>query len=195
MLQTLSSIKICLQVLEKKQNPHTLFISCSDSRLVPTLITKTLPGELFIIRNIANIVPFYRASDEFLSTTSGIEYAILVLEIQNIVICGHSNCGGCKAFFEDESVLSRTPHTRKWLELAKNVKSKIESENIADPAEKEWKTEQLNIVEQMNNLMTYPFINERYQNKTLSIFGWYYIIETGEVYNYDKTQKEFIKIE
>ena len=187
--------KELFEKLGRAQNPHTLFIGCSDSRVVPTLITKTLPGELFIIRNIANIVPYYRLADEFLATTSAIEYAFKILKIQNIVICGHSNCGGCTALHESDEVLAETPHTKKWLELSSRVKEKIDSENIDDPIEKEWKTEQLNVVEQMNHLITYPYIKQAYRENKLAIYGWYYLIETGEVYNYDKDKKEFILVE
>ncbi|MBP1675666.1 MAG: Carbonate dehydratase [Bacteroidetes bacterium] len=179
----------------RNQEPHTLFIGCSDSRVVPNLITKTLPGELFVIRNIANIVPVYRKSEEFLATTSAIEYAVKVLNISTILVCGHSNCGGCNALFMDEERAQQIPHTRKWLELAKNVREKMIKLRIADPAVREWMTEQLNIVEQMNHLLTYPYIAEKYENGELDILGWYYIIETGEVFNYDKKDKKFSKIE
>lgn len=179
----------------RHQQPHTLFIGCSDSRVVPNLITKTLPGELFVIRNIANIVPVYRTSEEFLATTSAIEYAVNVLNISTILICGHSNCGGCNALFMDDASLLEIPHTRKWLELAKNVRDKMNRLRIADLAVREWMTEQLNIVEQMNHLLTYPYIKEKYAAGELEIFGWYYIIETGEVFNYDKKEKKFLKIE
>ncbi len=179
----------------RNQEPHTLFIGCSDSRVVPNLITKTLPGELFVIRNIANIVPVYRKSEEFLATTSAIEYAVKVLNISTILVCGHSNCGGCNALFMDEESAKQIPHTRKWLELAKNVREKMIKLRIADPAVREWMTEQLNIVEQMNHLLTYPYIAEKYENGELDILGWYYIIETGEVFNYDKKDKKFSKIE
>lgn len=180
--------------ISRNQEPHTLFIGCSDSRIVPNLITKTLPGELFVIRNIANIVPYYRETDEYVATTSAIEYAVKILHVKNILICGHSNCGGCFALLKNEAELQEIPHTRKWLELAKRVKDKIESENIADVHEREWKTEQLNIVEQMNHLITYPYIKELVKKGQIQVLGWYYIIETGEVYNYDKEQKKFIKI-
>ncbi len=178
----------------KQQNPHTLFIGCSDSRVVPNLITKTLPGELFVIRNIANLVPMYRESEEFLATTSAIEYAVKMLGVSNIVICGHSNCGGCNAMFADDPD-NDIPHTKKWLELARCVREKILAENIADPHEREWKAEQLNIVEQMNHLLSYPFIREKYLKGDISILGWYYIIDTGEIFNYDKNEKKFIRIE
>jgi carbonic anhydrase len=179
----------------RSQSPHTLFIGCSDSRVVPNLITKTLPGELFVIRNIANLVPPYREVEEFLATTSAIEYAINILNVKTILICGHSNCGGCNALFMDADTAAKIPHTTKWLELAKNVRTKMNNLRIVNPSIREWMTEQLNIVEQMNHLLTYPYIAKKFEAGELDILGWYYIIETGEVFNYDKNQKKFIKIE
>ena len=183
--------------LGRRQAPHTLFIGCSDSRIVPSLITKTLPGELFVIRNIANLVPFYRESGEYLATTSAIEYAVKILAVDNIIICGHSNCGGCNALFADQKMFDEIPHTKKWLELANEVKIKVEKEPGIhnDPARREWITEQLNIIEQMNHLLTYPYIRKKYLKNEIQLFGWYYIIETGEIFNYDLKERKFIKIE
>lgn len=185
----------------RSQQPHTLFIGCSDSRIVPNLITKTLPGELFVIRNIANLVPVYRESQEYLATTSAIEYSVKVLNIENIIICGHSNCGGCKAVYMNEEETAEIPHTRKWIELMERVKVRVMEQlqpapnGEVDEAKRELMTEQLNIVEQMNHLLSYPYIRKRYQEKTLNILGWYYIIETGEVFNYDVEKQVFVKIE
>ncbi|MBP6260603.1 MAG: carbonic anhydrase [Paludibacter sp.] len=187
--------KALFEKIGRSQEPHTLFIGCSDSRIVPNLITKTLPGELFVIRNIANLVPPYRTSDEFLATTSAIEYSVKILNVSTILICGHSNCGGCNALYMDEARGAEIPHTRKWLELAKNVRSKMLKLKIADPAVREWMTEQLNIVEQMNHLLSYPYIREKYNKGELNILGWYYIIGTGEVFNYQKNENKFVKIE
>lgn len=173
--------------LGRKQKPHTLFISCSDSRVVPNMITKTLPGELFIIRNVANMVPIFRLADEYLSTTSAIEYAVQVLAVENIIICGHSNCGGCAALHRSKEELITLPHTHKWLELALPVKQQVEKQLPEDdPAAREWLTEQTNIVEQMKHLLSYPYIAEAYTEGRLDIQGWYYIIETGEIFNYNK---------
>lgn len=183
------------QEIGRRQAPHTLFIGCSDSRVVPNLITRTLPGELFVVRNIANIVPYYRRTEEYVATTSAIEYAVLVLGVENIVVCGHSNCGGCNALFRTDAELAALPHTRKWLELSSRVRKQVLSEGIADDSEREWRAEQLNVVEQMNHLVTYPYIKERYRKKELNIFGWHYIIETGEVFNYSKDDRQFVKIE
>ena len=187
--------KTLFEKIGRSQEPHTLFIGCSDSRIVPNLITKTLPGELFVIRNIANLVPPYRTSDEFLATTSAIEYSVKILNVSTILICGHSNCGGCNALYMDEARGAEIPHTRKWLELAKNVRSKMLKLKIADPAVREWMTEQLNIVEEMNHLLSYPYIREKYNKGELNILGWYYIIGTGEVFNYQKNENKFVKIE
>lgn len=176
--------------LSRSQKPHTLFIGCADSRIVPSLITKTLPGELFIVRNVANMVPPWRQADEYLSTTSAIEYAVQVLEVDNIIVCGHSNCGGCAALHKE--IHRELPHTHKWLELAKGVREKVEDQ-LAEPDEaaREWLTEQTNVVEQMKHLLSYPYIAERFKEGKLEIRGWYYIIETGEVYGYDREESVF----
>jgi carbonic anhydrase len=188
-------MKRLFRQIGRGQQPHTLFIGCSDSRIVPNLITKTLPGELFVIRNIANLIPLYRESQELLATTSAVEYAVKVLGVDNILICGHSNCGGCKAVYMSEEESKDIPHTRRWLELMHPVKNKVEAFGIEDELDKEILTEQLNIVEQMNHLLTYPYIREKYESGKLNILGWYYVIETGEVFNYDVKEKLFRKIE
>ena len=178
--------------LGKAQNPHTLFIGCSDSRLVPSMITTTMPGELFIIRNVANIVPTYQQTGEYLAAVSAIEFAIQGLEVENIVVCGHSNCGGIAALYKPAEYFQKLPHTRKWLELAVPVKEKVlrllpEGNN----ASREWLTEQMNIVEQIKHLLTYPYIAEKYEKGLLTISGWYYIIETGEIFSYNKDKGFF----
>ncbi len=178
--------------LKSQQKPHTLFIACSDSRVDPNLITGTLPGELFIVRNIANLVPPYRDASEFLATTSAIEYAVLVLGIENIIVCGHSNCGGCAACLGPAEKLDELPHTKKWLELAHPVRNRILREIPAnEPEAREWMMEQANVVEQLKHLLTYPCIAERVEAEALAISGWHYIIETGEVFVYDSAASEF----
>ncbi len=178
------------QDIGRKQNPHTLFIGCSDSRVVPNLITQTDPGELFIVRNIANIVPPYRQTEEYVATTSVIEYAVLALEVDTIVVCGHSNCGGCAALNLPPERLDHLPHVRKWLEVSREVKGRVDRLMTGDSLEeREWLTEQVNVLVQMKNLLTYPYVAERYRQGKLNIHGWHYIIETGEIYNFnDSTQ-------
>ncbi len=174
----------------RKQKPHTLFIGCSDSRVVPNLITQTNPGELFIVRNVANIVPPYRQTEEYVATTSAVEYALLALKVDTVVICGHSNCGGCAALNLPPEQLDHLPHVRKWLEVSKEVKGRVDRLLTDDSTEeREWLTEQINVLVQMKNLLTYPYVAERFKTGQLNIYGWHYIIETGEIYNFnDETQ-------
>lgn len=178
--------------LKEGQKPHTLFISCSDSRVDPNLITGTLPGELFIIRNIANIAPPYRETTEYVATTSAIEYAVLALGVENIIICGHSNCGGCAACLNPTEELNHLPHTKKWLELIHPVRDRVLKEIPAsEPGARAWMMEQGNVVEQLKHLMTFPYIREKIIAGEIAVSGWHYIIETGEVFIYDKETSEF----
>ena len=180
--------------LGKEQNPHTLFIGCSDSRLVPAMITTTMPGELFIIRNVANLVPPFSSTGEYLATVSAIEFAIQALEVENIVVCGHSNCGGCAALYKPDDYFRKIPHTRKWLELALPVKEKVlQILPEGNHASREWLTEQMNVVEQIHHLLSYPYIAEKYESGKLTISGWYYIIETGEIFCYN-AEKGFFEL-
>ncbi|MEI6900036.1 MAG: carbonic anhydrase [Bacteroidota bacterium] len=181
--------------ISDQQTPHTLFIGCSDSRLVPNFITKTLPGDLFIVRNVANLVPSYQETGGFLGITSAIEYAIQVLKVENILVCGHSNCGGCAALYKSDDEMKKIPHTKKWLELAHPVRDSVLNilPNKDDLAAREWLTEQMNIVEQLKHLLTYPYIRERYDQNTLKILGWHYIIETGEIFGYNE-EKGFFEL-
>ncbi|RDU62891.1 carbonic anhydrase [Helicobacter sp. MIT 14-3879] len=185
--------------LKQEQNPHTLFISCVDSRVVPNLITNTLPGDLFVIRNVGNIVPPYKEDSNirsgYLATTSAIEYALIILNIKNIIICGHSNCGACSAIYESKQQLSSTPYVQKWLELLNPVKQRVEELKPNSISKRVWLTEQINIEYQLENLITYPFVEEKFDSGELNIYGWYYIIETGEILNYNMIKREFRPIQ
>jgi len=176
--------------LKEGQKPHTFYIGCSDSRIVPNLITKTMPGEVFVVRNIANIVPPFEINDgTYKCTASILEYAVKYLEVENILVCGHSNCGGLKALFYPQEKLEKLPNVKKWLEIIDDVKVAVK--DIEDEKLREWEVEQLNVIKQLDNLMTYPFVKERVESGKLNLIGWYYIIETGEVYNYNKEKNEF----
>ncbi|SHI55440.1 carbonic anhydrase [Dethiosulfatibacter aminovorans DSM 17477] len=144
-----------------------------------------MPGELFTINNIANIVPPYCDALEYVATTSAIEYAINVLEVENVIVCGHSNCGGCNIDHNSFESLERLPLMRKWLELIKPIKMSSSNDT--------WKrmVEQNNVIEQLKHLMTYPYIYEKVKTENLKLSGWYYQIETGEIFIYDEGAKEF----
>ena len=181
--------------LKNQQDPHTLFITCSDSRIQPGLITQTLPGELFVIRNVANIVPPYEASSEHPDTLAAIEYAVQVLDVDNIVVCGHSNCGGCRALYASEDVLESLPQTRYWINWARDamLRNGPDDQNKMDPQNAR-KVEQNNVKLQMQHLLTHPFVRERHQKDTLRIYGWYYDIGQGLIMNYNHKLESFENI-
>lgn len=181
------------QELASGQAPHTLFITCCDSRVVPSLLTNTRPGELFVVRNIANIVPFWRESDEFFATTSTIEYSVKVLKVRDIVVCGHSDCGGCAAFYKDEATLATIPHTRKWMELARPVVEAIRHDDalMKDPARRAHETELRNVALQVDHLLTYPYIREAMAAGELEVSGWHWDLASGTVLVLDRETGRF----
>ncbi len=184
--------KELFQKLKSGQKPHTLFIGCSDSRVVPNLITKTLPGEIFVIRNIANIIPPFRTPDEYLSTVSAIEYAIEILNVENIVICGHSNCGGCHALFFENNEFANIPNVKKWLTLGEDLKKEVKKIiNKHKYLNKSTVTELINITYQIKNIKEYPYVASKLSNKAINVYGWYYDIETGNVFQYNEDKNLF----
>ncbi|TKX29153.1 carbonic anhydrase [Campylobacter estrildidarum] len=195
MEQDFKEHKELFESLKNKQNPHTLFIGCSDSRVIPNLITNTGPGELFVIRNIANIIPPYRVGEDFLATTSAIEYALNSLHIKNIIVCGHSNCGGCNALYYSDEELNKIPNVKKWLTLLDPIKQDIKSISKDDTAMRSWFTEKLNLVNSLQNILTYPGVEEALDKGKIEVHAWYYIIETGEIYEYNFKEKTFTLIQ
>lgn len=177
--------------LANSQKPHTLFIGCVDSRVVPNLITNSMPGELFVVRNIANIVPPYRISQDHVSTTAAIEYALYSLNIKHIIICGHSNCGGCEALYYPKEKMQNLPNVQKWLNILDPIKKEVEKSPDIDKAKRSWLTERLNIINSIKNLFTFPNVKQEFDDGKIKIYGWHYIIETGELYDFDIKSKHF----
>lgn len=159
------------------------------------MITNTGPGELFVIRNIANIVPPYRVGEDYLATTSAIEYALNSLHIRNIVVCGHSNCGGCNALYYPSEELDKIPNVKKWLTMLDPIKQDIMMFSKNDLAMRSWLTEKLNLLNSLQNILTYPGVQEALDEKKLQVHAWYYIIETGEIYEYNFETKTFTLIQ
>jgi carbonic anhydrase len=177
--------------ISHSHKPHTLIIACCDARVDLNLITKAPPGELYFVRNVANIVPPCRDTDEFVATTAAIEYAVMALEVKDIIICGHSNCGGCAASLNNDTGPDTLPHTRRWLELLEPVRRQVCVQSAEMPEAREWMMEQANVISQIGNLLTYPYILEKLNAGTLRVHGWYYIIETGEIFVYDNESGQF----
>ena len=171
------------------QNPETLFITCSDSRVVPNLITGTDPGELFTVRNVGNMVPHPSMPG---GTAAGIEYAVSVLKVQNIVVCGHTHCGAVRALMSPDTV-STLPLVSKWLKQSDRVRALVEERYAhLDPEARERAAVGENVLEQLEHLRDFPFVAEPLAAGKLRLSGWVYKIETGEVFDYDPTTNQFV---
>lgn len=175
--------------------PHTLFITCVDSRIDPNRLTQSKSGELYVVRNIGNMIPPFRKdnneiTDGYLAVTSSIEYSICKLKVKNIIICGHSNCGACTVVY-DKEMLNTMPYVKKWLELLNPTISKVEAMKPENEHKKIWLTELQNIQQQLHNLLSYPFVEERFNQGELQIYGWYYNIMSGQILNYNLITQEF----
>jgi len=176
-----------LQKLAKNgQRPKALYIGCSDSRVIPDLMMQSKPGDLFVIRNVGNFVAPYSPDEDFHSTASAIEYAVSVLKVQEIIICGHTHCGACKALYE-EITDPELIHTKHWLKLGENAKN-LAIKAIGADAEEERLlrlTEQFSVITQLEHLLTYPSVQRRVRTGEIKIHGWYYDIENGNIDYYD----------
>lgn len=178
--------------LSRGQTPSTLFITCSDSRLDPSLVTQTRPGEMFVLRNAGNIIPPYGASNGGESPT--IEYAVAVLKVEHIVVCGHSGCGAMQALLKPESV-ARYPAISGWLSQAEATR-RIVSENygsLADDAQLNVAVQE-NVLVQVENLETHPAVRARLGRGELTLHAWVYKIETGQVFAFSADVGQFIPL-
>jgi carbonic anhydrase len=167
------------------QHPKTLFIGCSDSRLVPYLLTGAGPGELFIVRNVGAFVPPYDGSHGLHGTTAAIEYAVLALHVERIIVCGHSHCGAIRTAYEgapEEAVALKA-----WLKLAEEALLPVQS-----CPEALRRTEQRVVVLQLERLMDYPMVRREVEAGRLTLHGWHYVIEEGEIHIFDVNQGNFV---
>ncbi len=173
-------------LVDDGQHPMTLFIGCSDSRLVPYLLTGAGPGELFLVRNVGAFVPPHDQSHGFHGTAAAIEFAVLNLSVRRIVVCGHSHCGAIRALYGDVSPEAK--HLLQWLELGREA-----ALPVAEPGPDALRrTEQRAVVLQLERLMDYPMVRARVEAGTLALHGWHYVIEDGEVHVFDVTQGCFV---
>jgi len=180
------------KLVKEGQNPKALFIGCSDSRVMPAMITGSKPGDLFIVRNIGNFVAPFEPSADFHATASAIEYAVSVLNISDIIVCGHSHCGAIASLYKDIKKTPENIHTIKWLELGAQAKKIAKETCVQEDKEALLRyTEQLSVVFQLENLLSYPAVKKGVENETIFLHGWHYNIEDGIIEYYDDENFEF----
>jgi carbonic anhydrase len=178
----------------QEQKPHTLFITCADSRVVAELITQSKPGDIFVIKNIGNIVPPSEPHAGCSSTGAGIEFAVDVLGVSDIVVCGHSQCGAIAALMQPAGVSAlELPHLRNWISLAQPVREVIERNyrHLQTDAERIRAAEEENVLFSIERLETYPCVARRVREGTLRLHAWFFKISTAELFAYDPEQRQF----
>ena len=173
--------KRLFEYLTQQQDPHTLFITCSDSRIIPSLITSSDPGELFIIRNVGNAIPVF-SEDMVGSEAAAIEFSLTNLDITDIVVCGHANCGAIKAC-QSEVPISQ-PQLNTWIEMIRAQLQLDKSVSLDEVA-------RLNVLNQVANLKTYPVIQDKLASKTINLHAWFFDFDQSLVFEWDESKQEF----
>ncbi|MBA2749201.1 MAG: carbonic anhydrase, partial [Tatlockia sp.] len=179
------------ELLSQGQHPRVLFITCSDSRIDPNLITQSEPGEMFIIRNAGNIIPAYGAANG--GEGAAVEYAVQALGIREIIVCGHSHCGAMKGLLKLDKLAEDMPLVYQWLKHTEATRRTVK-ENY-----QHYEGEQLlqvtieeNVLTQIENLRTYPSIHSKLHKGEIELHAWMYHIETGEILEYDFVRREYL---
>src|SRR4051794_34255482 len=173
------------------QNPQALFITCSDSRVMPDLITQAEPGDLFVVRNAGNLIPPHGAAPVS-GEAATIEYAVKSLKIRDIIVCGHTLCGAMQALMQP-NLLDEMPRMRQWLGHAEATREIIStSYQLSDP-QSVWKaTVEENVLVQLENLRTHPCVAAALSRGDVKLHGWVYKLETGQVFVFDPASGQFV---
>lgn len=182
--------------LSEGQEPDTLFITCADSRVAPNLLASTEPGELFTMRNVGNLMPPARAdgtSSGDLSEASAVEYAVSVLKVKNIIVCGHSNCGAMRAVIAGGH-LDDVPNLARWLDHARPAWARLPKKEVSS-LEPHDRLSQENVLLQIEHLGTYPAVRRALEAGTLMLGGWWFDIATGEVHVHDRSSGRFVLVD
>lgn len=181
------------EALARTHSPHTLVITCGDSRINVESLLQAGPGEIFQIRNIANIVSDYKDEDPIRSLQAGLDFTVIALQVENIILLGHSNCGGCNTCLNPPENFDEMPYLKSWLSQLNPVKALIEDQlaTIDDPVEASDLMEKTNIKEQFKHLMSYPMIAERVANGQLNVQGWHFHTDKAMIEVLDPATETF----
>jgi carbonic anhydrase len=184
------------ETLAKGQKPNALFITCSDSRISPSLITDSRPGEIFMIRNAGNMMPSYeQARSGFSGEAATLQYAIEVLQVQHIIICGHTDCGAVKALMAPPEDLQHLDIVKFWIDQAAHLREIIDEKfSHLDEGERHIAAIEQNVLIQLEDMLTFPFIKRRLAAGRLMVHGWVYHIGDGQITAYDPDHDKFVSV-
>jgi carbonic anhydrase len=181
--------------LSTGQSPKTLMIACSDSRVDPAILFSSSPGEIFVVRNVANLVPPFESNIGFHGVSAAIEFAVVNLQVENIVILGHRQCGGIRSLFQPDAV-REGGFVQQWMTIAGEAKDKVLKANPQGDLEQHCREcEKTSIVTSIGNLRTFPFIDFAIKSRGLQLIGVYFDLEGGQLSFYDDATEAFRELE
>lgn len=178
------------------QSPRTLLIGCSDSRVDPAILTGASPGDLFVVRNVANLVPPCEPSAVgFHGTSSAIEFAVTSLNVENIIILGHRQCGGVRALMRGATDNGNS-FVGQWMSIAEEARQKVLKEHPHADEETRWRLAEMESIRvSMRNLRTFPFVKEAIETRNMNVIGVYFDLELGQLWEYDESSGQFRQLE
>jgi len=180
------------QLVQQGQTPQVLVVACCDSRVDPALVFDCDPGDLFVIRNVANLVPPLEGHSGHHGTTAAIEYGVINLDVKHIVILGHAHCGGIDSLVKTGGVGTPGSYIDDWMSLVESARAEVIAELPHAPIEEQERAcEQRSILVSLENLKTFPWIRERVEDGSLMLHGWYFDIEHGQLLRYEATTRAF----
>ena len=178
-------------LVEQGQAPKILVVACCDARVDPALILNSAPGDLFVIRNVANLVPPAENQGHYHGTSAALEFGVRKLEVEHLIVLGHAHCGGIRALLEDD-IQKEGAFISEWMGIADAARKRVSLELAnASSAARHRACEQQTILVSLANLMTFSWIRERVEHGTLALHGWYFDIERGELLGYNAATCQF----
>lgn len=181
--------------LQNGQKPKAIVIGCSDSRVDPAILTGCAPGELFVVRNVANLVPPCDFDDQHNGVSAALEYAVCHLEVEHIIILGHSNCGGIDALMHPITNGRSIRFIDSWVKIAERAKTRVMIDLAnKEPHKQSRACEQASILVSLENLLSFPWIAERVESGALILHGWFFDISVGELLGYQPERGSFEKL-
>lgn len=177
------------------QKPDALFIACSDSRVVPNLFASTNPGDLFVVRNVGNLIPPASPLPRESSAPAAIEFSLFSLNVSDIIVCGHSECGAMQALLQGVDP-GAYPYLKSWIAYGEESVRKVRGGLTLNPAlSMHNQLSQVNVLQQMQHISSYPFVQDRLEKKQLRIHGWWFDIAQADVYCYEQEVNQFVLID
>jgi carbonic anhydrase len=179
------------ELVEQGQTPRTMVVACCDARVDPALVLDCAPGDLFVIRNVANLVPPAENQGHYHGTSAALEFGVRKLNVGHIIVLGHAHCGGIHALLEGD-VQKGDAFISEWMGIADTARERVSREFAdTDNAARHRACEQQAILVSLDNLMTFSWIRERVEQGTLALHGWYFDIERGELLGYNAATRQF----